>query len=60
MLGIPAIYDRVCQQALLNRLEPIFEPVSLRRYASKFAGIYLGWVRTDILEHIVEKFGQWE
>ena len=28
MLGIPAIYDRVCQQALLNRLEPIFEPSS--------------------------------
>ena len=27
MLGIPAIYDRVCQQALLNRLEPIFEPL---------------------------------
>src|SRR6266436_4558228 len=27
MLGIPTIYDRVCQQALLNRLEPIFEPV---------------------------------
>ena len=27
MLGIPAIYDRVCQQALLNRLEPIFKPV---------------------------------
>lgn len=26
MLGIPTIYDRVCQQALLNRLEPIFEP----------------------------------
>jgi RNA-directed DNA polymerase len=25
-LGIPAVYDRVCQQALLNRLEPIFEP----------------------------------
>jgi group II intron reverse transcriptase/maturase len=24
-LGIPAIYDRVCQQALRNRLEPIFE-----------------------------------
>jgi hypothetical protein len=24
---IPAIYDRVCQQALLNRLEPIFEPI---------------------------------
>jgi retron-type reverse transcriptase len=30
MLGIPTmtgVYDRVCQQALLNRLEPIFEPV---------------------------------
>jgi RNA-directed DNA polymerase len=27
MLGIPTIYDRVCQQALLNRLEPICEPV---------------------------------
>src|SRR5918994_7933978 len=27
MLGIPTIYDRVCQQALRNRLEPIFEPV---------------------------------
>jgi RNA-directed DNA polymerase len=26
-LGIPTIYDRVCQQALLNRLTPIFEPV---------------------------------
>lgn len=26
-LGIPTIYDRVCQQALLNRLEPIFEKV---------------------------------
>jgi retron-type reverse transcriptase len=26
-LGIPAIRDRVCQQALKNRLEPIFEPV---------------------------------
>ena len=26
-LGIPTIYDRVCQQALRNRLEPIFEAV---------------------------------
>ncbi len=25
-LGIPTIHDRVCQQALVNRLEPIFEP----------------------------------
>jgi retron-type reverse transcriptase len=27
LVGIPTIYDRVCQQALLNRLEPIFEPI---------------------------------
>jgi RNA-directed DNA polymerase len=27
VLGIPTVYDRVCQQALLQRLEPIFEPV---------------------------------
>jgi group II intron reverse transcriptase/maturase len=26
-LGIPAVYDRVCQQALLSRLEPIFDPL---------------------------------
>lgn len=26
-LGIPTIFDRVCQQALLNRLEPIFETI---------------------------------
>jgi len=26
-LGIPTIYDRVCQQAILNRLEPIFDEV---------------------------------
>lgn len=26
-LGIPTVYDRVCQQAILNRLEPIFEPI---------------------------------
>jgi RNA-directed DNA polymerase len=25
VLGIPATYDRVCQQALQNRLEPVFE-----------------------------------
>jgi RNA-directed DNA polymerase len=27
MLGVPTVGDRVCQQALLNRLESIFEPV---------------------------------
>jgi group II intron reverse transcriptase/maturase len=26
-LGIPTVYDRVCQQALMNRLEAIYEPV---------------------------------
>jgi RNA-directed DNA polymerase len=26
-LGIPTIFDRVCQQAILNRLEGIFEPL---------------------------------
>ena len=26
-VGIPAVYDRVCQQALRSRLEPIFEPL---------------------------------
>ena len=25
-LGIPTVYDRVCQQALQQRLEPVFEP----------------------------------
>jgi group II intron reverse transcriptase/maturase len=25
-LGIPAVFDRVCQQALVQRMEPIFEP----------------------------------
>jgi RNA-directed DNA polymerase len=28
-LGIPAIFDRVCQQALVQRMEPIFEPTFL-------------------------------
>jgi group II intron reverse transcriptase/maturase len=26
-LGIPSIFDRICQQALVNRLDPIFEAV---------------------------------
>ena len=32
-LGIPTIYDRVCQQALLNRMQPIFEPVCEEQWA---------------------------
>ena len=27
ILGVPTVRDRVCQQALLNRLESIFEPI---------------------------------
>jgi hypothetical protein len=27
LLGVPAGLNRACQQALLNRLEPIFEPI---------------------------------
>ena len=30
-LGIPAVLDRVCQQALVQRMEPIFEPTFLER-----------------------------
>ena len=30
-LGIPAVLDRVCQQALVQRMEPIFEPIFLDR-----------------------------
>jgi group II intron reverse transcriptase/maturase len=26
-LGIPAVMDRICQQALVQRMEPIFEPI---------------------------------
>jgi RNA-directed DNA polymerase len=49
MLGIPTIYDRVCQQALLNRLEPIFEPVfdeasfGYRRGRSTKDALRKGW-----------------
>jgi group II intron reverse transcriptase/maturase len=27
LLGIPSVFDRICQQALVNRIEPIFEEV---------------------------------
>jgi RNA-directed DNA polymerase len=48
-LGIPTIDDRVCQQALLNRLEPIFEPVcddanfGYRRGRSSKDALRKGW-----------------
>src|ERR1039458_7492185 len=53
MLGIPAIYDRVCQQALLNRLEPIFEPLfddasfGYRRGRSTKDAMRKGWKEID-------------
>ena len=45
-LGIPTIYDRVCQQALLNRLEPIFEPVFYEANFGYRRGRYVSWVET--------------
>jgi len=35
-LGIPTVYDRVCQQALLNRLGPIFERYSICNLVSSW------------------------
>src|SRR5438876_3411763 len=52
-LGIPAIYDRVCQQALLNRLDPIFEPLfddasfGYRRGRSTKDAMRKVWKETD-------------
>ena len=50
-LGIPSVYDRVCQQALVNRLEPIFEKVLLIRVALgivKAASRPTPWVRSGV------------
>jgi len=49
-LGIPTIYDRVCQQALLNRLEPIFEPV--------FDEANFGYRRGRSTKDAMRKFGR--
>ena len=50
MLGIPTIYDRVCQQALLNRLEPIFEPI--------FADASFGYRRGRSTKDALRKVGR--
>jgi RNA-directed DNA polymerase len=58
MLGIPAIYDRVCQQALLNRLEPIFEPV----FDDANFGYRRGRSTQDALRKVwreIESGGEW-
>src|SRR5271168_2128817 len=58
MLGVPTIYDRVCQQALLNRLEPIFEPV----FDDANFGYRRGRSTKDALRKIwkeIEAGGEW-
>ena len=57
-LGIPTIYDRVFQQALLNRLEPIFEPV----FDDASFGYRKGRSTKDALSKLwreIEQGGEW-
>jgi RNA-directed DNA polymerase len=57
-LGIQTIYDRVCQQALLNRLEPIFEPV----FDDANFGYRLGRSAKDALRKVwqeIQQGGEW-
>jgi RNA-directed DNA polymerase len=46
-LGIPAIFDRVCQPALVQRMEPIFEP--------KFLDCNFGYRRGRSPHHAMRK-----
>src|SRR5262252_8954405 len=58
LLGIPTIYDRICQQALLNRIEPIFEPV----FDDANFGYRRGRSTKDALRKIwqeIEAGGEW-
>src|SRR5579864_9595394 len=58
MLGVPTIFDRVCQQALLNRLEPIFEPV----FDEASFGYRRGRSTKDALRKVwkeIEAGGEW-
>jgi len=57
-LGIPTVYDRVCQQALLNRLEPVFEPV----FDAANFGYRRGLSTKDALRKVwreIEAGGEW-
>lgn len=57
-LGIPAVVDRVCQQSMLNRLEPVFEEVF---DASSF-GYRKGKRTRDALRkiwHEIEQGNEW-
>lgn len=53
-LGIPTIYDRVCQQALVNRLDPIFEPI----FDDASFGYRRGRSTKDALRKIWREFEQ--
>ena len=53
-LGIPTIYDRVCQQAMLNRLQPIFEPV----FDEANLGYRIGRSTKDALSKIWQELEQ--
>ena len=58
MLGIPTIFDRVCQQAMLNRLEPLFEPV----FDAASFGYRRGRSTKDALRKVwkeIEAGGEW-
>ena len=57
-LGIPTIYDRVFQQALVNRLEPIFESV----FDDASFGYRKGRSAKDALSKVwreIEQGGEW-
>jgi len=57
-LGIPAVYDRVCQQALVNRIEPIFEEV----FDAGSFGYRKGRQTRDALKkiwHEIEEGNEW-
>jgi len=57
-LGIPTIYDRVCQQALLNRMEPIFEKI----YDESSFGYRKGRSTKDALRKVwkeIESGNEW-
>ena len=57
-LGIPNIYDRVCQQALKNRLEPIFDPL----FDDANLGYRIGRSTKDALRKVwreIEEGNEW-
>ena len=55
-LGIPSVYDRVCQQAMVNRLEPIFEEV----FDPSSFGYRKGRKTADAPEQDLARGGGWK